>query len=178
MSELTLMDLLESRENRVKRQKQLLNIHGGVLISMTLNIPGSVKDSPSYRAALYEGMAQMKDKLYDLGGVTLNYEQVRLLKTGPEGYLCVESTVGGPVKQLAWAVKVLAVKVEEGSRLGRLFDIDVLWEEGSISRSTLGEGPRKCLLCDQNAKICARSRAHKMEDLLAEIDRILEEEGL
>jgi len=178
MSELTLMDLLESRENRVKRQKQLLNIHGGVLISMTLNIPGPVKDSPSYRAALYEGMAQMKDKLSELGGVTLNYEQVRLLKTGPEGYLCVESTVGGPVKQLAWAVKVLAVKVEEESRLGRLFDIDVLWEEGSVSRSNLGEGPRKCLLCDQNAKVCARSRAHSMEDLLAEIDRILDEEGL
>lgn len=178
MSELTLMDLLESRENRVKRQKQLLNDNGGVLVSFTLNIPGPVKDSPSYRAALYEGMAQMKDKLSELGGVSLNYEQVRLLKTGPEGYLCVESAVGGSVKELAWAVKILAVKVEEGSRLGRLFDIDVLWEEGSISRSTLGEGPRKCLLCDQNAKICARSRAHKMEELLAQIDEILEEEGL
>ena len=74
MSELTLMDLLESRENRVKRQKQLLNDNGGVLVSFTLNIPGPVKDSPSYRAALYEGMNRMKDKLYDLGGVTLNYE--------------------------------------------------------------------------------------------------------
>lgn len=178
MSELTLMDLLDSRENRVNRQNQLMAIHGGVLISMTLNIPGPVKDSPSYRGALYEGMAQMKDKLYDLGGVTLNYEQVRLLKTGPEGFLCVESTVGGSVKDLALAVKKAAIAVEEGSRLGRLFDIDVLWEEGSVSRSAFGGEPRKCLLCDGDAKVCARSRAHKMDDLLAEIDRILEEEGL
>lgn len=178
MSELTLMDLLESRENRVQRQKQLLADHGGVLISFTLNIPGPVKDSPSYRAALYEGMARMKDKLSELGGMTLNYEQVRLLKTGPEGYLCVERTVGGSVKELAWNVKRAAVAVEEEGRLGRLFDIDVLTEEGGLGRGKLGAEPRTCLLCDQDAKVCARSRAHSMEELLAEIDRILEEEGL
>jgi holo-ACP synthase CitX len=82
------------------------------------------------------------------------------------------------VKDLALAVKKVAIAVEEGSRLGRLFDIDVLWEEGSVSRSAFGAEPRKCLLCDGDAKVCARSRAHKMEELLAEIDRILEEEGL
>ena len=178
MEELTLMELLESRENRVHRQNQLLTDNGGVLISFTLNIPGPVKDSPSYRGALYEGMARVKDKLAELGGITLNYEQVRLLKTGPEGYLCVESTVGDPVKKLAWEVKRAAIQVEEDGPLGRLFDIDVLTEEGGISRKTLGAGPRKCLLCEEDAKVCARARTHSMEDLLAEIERILEDEGL
>ncbi|MBR4411438.1 MAG: citrate lyase holo-[Firmicutes bacterium] len=48
----------------------------------------------------------------------------------------------------------------------------------SISRSQLGAGPRKCLLCGENAKACARSRAHSMDDLLNKINEILSDAGL
>ena len=38
--ELTLMDLLDSRENRVNHQKELLEQYpGSTLVSITLNIP-------------------------------------------------------------------------------------------------------------------------------------------
>ena len=38
----TLTELLDSREKRVSHQKELLFEYGGVLVSVTLNIPGPV----------------------------------------------------------------------------------------------------------------------------------------
>ena len=72
--------------------------------------------------------------------------------------------------------------MEEGSDLGRLFDLDVLIPDEtfpqSISRSRLGAAPRRCLLCEEDAKACARSRAHTMDQLLEKINEILSNAGL
>lgn len=160
---LTLMELLDSRENRVKHQQELLGRYGKILVSMTLNIPGPVKDRPEYRAALREGLKRLVGAL---GEDKILYEEIRELETGPEGYLSVDA--GG------FDVKRAAVAVEEADALGRLFDIDVLTSDGGISRSDLGAKPRKCLLCGADAKVCARGRVHDMDLLLAKIDEILE----
>ena len=183
--QLTLMDLLDSRENRVNHQKELLDQYtGSVLVSMTLNIPGPVKDSPEYRKALETGLHRLKAML---DSESILYEEFRPLITGPEGYMIVS---GDPL-----AIKKAAVAAEEADALGRLFDMDVLVideaakkadENGhysltdirSISRSQLGAAPRKCLLCGENAKACARSRAHSMDDLLNKINEILSDAGL
>lgn len=161
---LTLAELLDSRENRADHQKELLKKYGGTLISMTLNIPGPVKDRPEYRRTLREGMRQVKSAL----GQKIVYEEIRELITGPEGYLCTEMD--------GLEVKEKAVRVEEGSALGRLLDIDVLTAAGddvqSISRSALGRPPRRCLLCGEDARVCARSRRHSMEELLEKIKEI------
>ena len=47
--EVTLKELLDSRENRVWHQQELIEKYGGVLVSVTLNIPGPIKDKPEYR---------------------------------------------------------------------------------------------------------------------------------
>ena len=72
-------------------------------------------------------------------------------------------------------VKKITCSIEDGSRLGRLFDMDVMTEKGSISRKDLGKPGRKCLICGEDAKLCARSQRHPMQELLAEVDRILED---
>ena len=108
-------------------------------------------------------MKAMKESL-DASHIT--FEEVRELVTGPEGYICVKDME--PVE-----LKKIAVHAEETSPLGRLFDIDVLIAEGGISRAALGAPPRRCLICQRDAKACARSRAHSMEDLLAEVDKII-----
>ena len=188
---LTLMDLLDSRENRVNHQRELLEQYtGSVLISMTLNIPGPVKDSPQYRKALETGLHRLKAMFVEdpvkFGEIQILHEEFRPLITGPEGYLLVS---GNPL-----AIKKAAVAAEEADALGRFFDMDVLViddaavpdENGhysltdiqSISRSQLGAVPRKCLLCGENAKACARSRAHNMDDLLNKINEILSDAGL
>ena len=59
--------------------------------------------------------------------------------------------------------------------LGRLMDIDVLSAPGQhVSRTTLGQAPRKCLVCGGMAAACTRSRAHPVEQLIAAIDDLLE----
>ena len=184
VGEVTLADLLESRENRAAHQEELLKRYGGVLVSFTLNIPGPVKDGPSYRAALYEGidllngaMGRLKRRPEWNGRVALVFEQKRFLPTGPEGYLCL-CDEDGRTEELALAVKRETVAIEDGSPLGRLFDLDVLTGEGGIGRSRLELPPRKCLLCDEEAKVCTRGRRHSMEELLTEVHRILDEAGL
>lgn len=198
---LTLMDLLDSRENRVNHQKELLERFtyrdiekclNVALVSMTLNIPGPVKDRPEYRKALETGLHRLKAMLES---ESILYEEFRPLITGPEGYLALGSI--SPVQtgeEFAMEIKKAAVAAEEADALGRLFDMDVLVideaakpdENGhfrltdirSISRSQLGAEPRKCLLCGENAKACARSRAHSMDDLLNKINEILSDAGL
>ncbi|MBR3706402.1 MAG: citrate lyase holo-[Firmicutes bacterium] len=170
-SQLTLMELLDSRENRVRHQQELLAEYGGSLISMTLNIPGPVKDSPEYRKALRRGMEELKEKIASVTEPEgLLHEEIRDLITGPEGYLCISKEALSPME-----LKKAAVEVEEASPLGRLFDIDVLTAEGGISRAALGAPPRRCLICPRDAKACARSRAHSMDELLARVAEIITE---
>ena len=73
-------------------------------------------------------------------------------------------------------IKAMTVAIEEADSLGRLFDMDVMDKNGSMSRGELGANPRKCLLCDEDAKVCARSQKHEMTELLDEIQRILVQE--
>lgn len=160
----TLQELLDSRERRAQKQKTLLSQYEGVLVSVTLNIPGSVKDKPAYRKALQAGMNLLTECFAD---EQILYKEVRYLKTGAEGYLVAADAKPEEVKNLT-------VGIEDGTPLGRLFDMDVLTEKGSVSRSDLGKPGRRCFLCGEDAKVCARSQRHSMELLLAEIDRILE----
>ncbi len=169
--QVTLKELLDSREQRAAHQRELLSVYGsdgGVLVSVTLNIPGPVKDKPAYRKALKLGMKQLtalipKPKIL--------YSQVRELATGPEGYLVLCAMTAAEVKKLA-------IEVEDGSEVGRLFDMDVMDKSGSVGRSDLGVQRRKCLLCEEDAKVCSRSQRHQMNELLEEIDRRLTAAGI
>lgn len=186
----TLTELLDSREQRVCCQRELLERYVGVLICITLNIPGPVKDRPSYRAAMEAAVAQLTEKLTGAGlgepgrGTQILHCEIKHLPTGSEGYVvcageCAGECAGGLSLE---AVKRLTVEIEEASSLGRLFDMDVLAvKDGAlvgISRKDIGYGRRRCLLCGGDAKVCARSQKHDMRELLVEIDRILDEAGV
>ncbi len=51
--------------------------------------------------------------------------------------------------------------------------MDVLTIGGKISREQVGLASRKCLLCDGDARICGRSRAHSVQVLQEETTRLL-----
>ena len=72
------------------------------------------------------------------------------------------------------AVKLLAVEFEDHDHLGRLFDVDVLHagNQRALSRSDFQMPVRKCLLCDRDAKDCARSRRHSVLELQTRISEI------
>lgn len=159
--EVTLKQLLDSRENRVWYQQELLDKHGGVLVSVTLNIPGPIKDKPEYRKVMEWGM----EALLAAFGANVIHSETRFLKTGAEGYVCLE----GLEKTEA---KYLAVIIESMSPKARLLDIDIMDKDGAVSRSELGLDARKCLICDEDAKACARSQKHSMEELIARVEEL------
>lgn len=61
-------------------------------------------------------------------------------------------------------IKKKMTEIEEYHPLGRLFDIDVIGPDGvPLSRTQFGLPARTCMVCGENAKICARSGAHSAE---------------
>lgn len=167
--QVTLMELLDARENRAAKQRELLEKSDGILISLTLNVPGPVKDRVIYRNALELGMEKLEKRL---NPETVLYREIRHLKTGSEGYLLLDAA-----KTDARGTKLAAMDIEDAGDFGRLLDIDVMTADGGLSRRELGRAARTCLLCGEDAKVCARSRRHEMADLLRKIEEILSDCG-
>lgn len=162
--EITLDDLLKARDTRRELQLSLPERHpGAVPVVLTVNIPGNVKRTPRSVAIGREGMRVLAGALT---GVVETFE--RDLPTGYEGYMMVDGD--------ARLIKETTVAIEEGHPLGRLLDIDVIGGDGvPLSRTDAGGAPRRCLICNEEARACMRSRAHTVEELNRVINRIHDE---
>ena len=150
--------VLAARDARVARQQALL-AQGGVLLSLTLVAPGAVKRSPLldtiFAAALdalrpHMGDARARQEAVDDGG----HHALYLLDGDAHD----------------WKKRVIAL--ENRAPLARLWDIDIIDGDGTpVSRRELGLPPRRCLICDDDAKSCARERRHSIGELQADIAR-------
>ena len=88
------------------------------------------------------------------------------LETGYEAYLLVSLSIP--------EAKAIACNVEEQHPLGRLFDVDVIQKDGApASRKTIGRVPRRCLLCDRDARYCMRNHSHTQEEIHKRIDQLV-----
>ncbi len=189
--EITLPEVLDARERRVLRQQRLLEEYKKPLISFTMNIAGPLKNSALILHGFELGLAALKTYFpapvtdhipaSDLADGTasaeapeaasapkfpcLHREEVREV-TGNEACLVVD---GDPTE-----IKRITAAIEDGSALGRLFDIDVIRPDGTqVSRKDLGMPARRCLICGRPAKECGRSRAHSVEELQQKTREIL-----
>jgi holo-ACP synthase len=161
----TLEEVLLNREQRVLRQREALAAFSRPLLSITLVNPGPVKDSAVARQSMAYALGALDALLEDRGWPVLD-RQLRLDPTGPEALLVVDAE--------ARALKQAATHLEENHPLGRLWDIDVLDPlQGAISRKDLGQPARRCLLCDEDAHACTRSRAHSLPELQSVIQRMV-----
>ena len=66
-----------------------------------------------------------------------------------------------------------AVEAENSMEAGRILDIDVLTSEGQLSRLDMGLPPRRCLVCGESAKACARAGTHDPAELRELVIRII-----
>ena len=165
--EVTLTEMLEAREARVRAQDSLRERYGVPVISFTLNIAGPVKDSPLIRRAFRTGQEELRTGLRAAKLEAL-WQSENLAPTGCEGLYAVNAT--------AWEVKALCVSIEDSSPLGRLFDMDVLDRDGrKLDREEVGGGPRSCIVCGAPGKGCASRRVHTVEQLQKATRRILED---
>lgn len=157
--EVSLQEILDARESRVRRQETLLAEYGGVLLCFTMNIAGPVKHSPLIEAGFRLGHRQILRLFSPLHIVVVNEP------TGCEGYYALR---GDPLE-----IKRQAALLEDSAPAGRLYDMDVLTIGRKVGREQVGLAPRKCLLCGNDARICGRSRAHSIPQLQAETARLL-----
>ncbi|GAA3020675.1 citrate lyase holo-[acyl-carrier protein] synthase [Tetragenococcus solitarius] len=163
----SLFEMLEAREMRAKRQEDLLKEYpDATLLLATMNIPGPVKNSEVLSQVFSQMITCIKQKLSFCPIITsaeYNY------KTGTEFYLVVDI--------LPAILKKNMVDLEENYAYGRLFDLDVhYYSEGlqSLSRQDIGFLPRRCLICQKNAKECGRQRRHSIEDMQVKVTEIID----
>lgn len=162
-----LEEILNAREQRAEKQRKLINTYKTTLISFTLNIPGANKNSEIFAKIHDVGISLLEEKLYK-ENISVLKKIVNTTAAGREAFLSVEAD--------ALSIKRITASIEEEHKLGRLFDFDVFDCSGSlISRTEIGFGERKCLLCGENAKVCGRSRRHSLDDLLSRVYELINE---
>ena len=151
MQEITLTDILEAREARVKIQKERIKKYSCPLICYTMNIAGPVKKTPEIERAFKEGINILKESLRNF--CILN-ERIDFYDTGCVAYFSVKKEPN--------LLKDICVSIEEACPLGRLFDMDVLDENHSkLSRKK----ERGCIVCDSPGRACAAGRVHCVKEL-------------
>lgn len=161
--EISLEELLESRDNRRAFQQSLLERYKSPIISFMVNMPGPIKNSSLSRRIHAEGMGVLENVF---AGRIL-HKEVRKLDTGYEGYIVL---AGNPCE-----IKRMTCAVEDDHPIGRLMDIDVHTASGQIGRRQLGLDDRRCLICERPSPECARSRRHSVEELIGKIERMTED---
>lgn len=166
IQEITLEHLLEAREQRAAHQKELIKEFRLPLVSFTVNIPGANKKTRDSSSIFREGCNVLKEKLKETC-CSLEFNEIKDPDTGYEGYFVVKTG--------EWTLKALMLEIENGHPLGRLFDLDVIGRDGkSISREYFGISKRKCLLCEEDAHSCGRSRRHSTEALIHKIEMMVD----
>ena len=76
---------------------------------------------------------------------------------------------GAPVREGTGAERSEASGGAERSEASELPGTLPAWIPTPLGREALGLPPRKCLLCDNDVRICMRARTHTTEELLAKI---------
>lgn len=175
---ITLAQMLEFREKKAQMQDDLRLRHSGAItVALGMNIPGPKKTDEEIVRAFREGCRELRAVLKP-AGLTVEDEVVLEEAAGNVAFFCVRELREYDRQQLKLAklVKKLAVDMEEKHPLGRLFDIDVYDTDGAaLSRQQLGVAGRRCLICDEDAKVCGRSRTHTVEELQQRVYEIIRE---
>lgn len=162
-----LEEVLSGRDERAASQREWLAAGGVFVVQIALNIPGYPKSAPNDEAAV------MKSRLLLLERSKALPFAERSIRNGA-GF-CWQGAFDAARFDAA-SVKRAAVEAENGTPAGRVLDIDVITENGAISRTSAGFPERGCLLCGRSAKVCARLGSHPVSDLRGCALRLLEED--
>ena len=160
MTEVTLSQMLDAREERVKKQQDILSRFRLPLISFTMNIAGPIKTSPLIERSFFEGVKLIKKSLPQ---DSIIYQDIVIKPTGCEAMFSV--------KYEASKLKDICSSLEEGLTIGRLFDMDVINADGSKLER---RNPRNCVVCGAPGRICAAGRVHPVAEIQAVTREIME----
>ena len=156
---ITLVDILAGKEARYQRQQKFREKHQTTLVSITINMPGPVKDLPITRRLRDYAVQEIKKRLHVIG------EEQENLLTGPVALVAVEDD-GSEAKRIS-------IGIEESTSFARLLDIDVFESDGRLlSRQDQGHG-RGCFVCGKNSLVCMREQKHTLAEVQLAVDNML-----
>lgn len=161
---ISLAEMLDAREKRasIRRAFFCKNKEGISLLQITVNIPGSLKNSNMIRDIYREAIRAVLE-IFPQAHLLPSSSEDRI--TGPEAYLSL-SLSGEEIKRES-------CHLEDNHILGRLWDIDVFTDTNhSLSRSEIALNGRICYLCDRPAHECSRSKRHSLEEIQEHIKNI------
>lgn len=154
----TLEQVLARREARQHRQREVIDERHMPLVSITVVSPGPVKLSPTIRRVFDEACDETLARLGEVERFPIWLAEEYVGATGPELLLAVDAH--------ASLIKPALVDLEDRHAWGRLWDLDLIDEDGSpVPRTAVGAPPRRCLLCERPSPECARSRRHSVAEL-------------
>lgn len=163
-AECSLEIMLAARDRRRGRQAEHFSRPDApTLLVATVVAPGKFKLTPrtmkvaeALRQALRESFA----------GSILSMDSIDPV-SGPETWITLSMSPED--------AKARAVCIEDTHPLGRLFDFDIISPDlEPLSRTLLGHPPRKCLLCDNDARVCMRSATHSHEEVISFITDLID----
>lgn len=163
-TEVQLTEMLLCREHRTLTQNIFLEKYQCPVISFCMNIPGPIKTNDPIRSAFEWGKSVLLD--------TLSAHHAEILQT-QETHESTGDELIMAIQLPAQTLKTITMQIEEQHPLGRLFDMDVIDQQGNkLSRPQY----RKCLVCSRQAQACARTRAHGIKEMQDVIDTMLKQE--
>lgn len=152
-------EILDAREKRGILIESLIKKYGENLISIRVNYPGPNKNND-----LCSNIVKIFDDIISgLYGDSMVFKMFETSADGPSLFIAIE----GEGKSL----KRKMLEIEEKHFLGRVIDIDVIDKNNTIiSRNDLGYENRKCFLCGEDSRVCARLSKHHQEELIKYIN--------
>lgn len=161
----SILNILNARDERVKKQKQLIKKYERPLISYTLNIAGSIKRTPLFDIIFDQGLYLIQSEIED----ALLFKEVQREDTGSIAYLVVDCEIIELKKKM--------VEIEKHSPSARLYDIDVInLDFEPISRKDIGVDARRCIICKRPYLECRRNKSHSIEEVITTTQKIAKDE--
>lgn len=153
--------LLAAREARQELLNSALSAGRPATLFVSLNLPGPDKAPPGASGLFRHGCEQIAETFP--GSLLLAVDRDAL------GHFALRVVDADPL-----AVKRLCIAIEESQPAGRLLDLDVYSAPAvQIGRARLGLPARRCLVCDQPAVDCMRTRRHGIAEVVAKTHELL-----
>lgn len=162
----TITDVLAAKDHRLEIQQAFFAKYPEkILVNMNLNIPGPIKNNRYLQQIFAWGVKQLED-LFKQNNFSFHLVKTINADSGQEVFYLLDND--------PYLVKKVCIAFEDQTKLGRLFDADVLIcnQKKAISRSVLKVPSRSCFICSRPAKECARSRRHSVSQMQAFISKL------
>lgn len=157
-------NILSDREKRYCEILSLINKYGAPVICGKINYPGNDKNTLEAQNA-FQILQRLLTEKYTQNSI---YTQ---LLSGDDGSSILIVANMDPLE-----AKKIAVSLETNHSLGRIFDIDVYVEEGSsIGRENLGIKSRRCIICNEDARVCMRTGSHSLREVVDKVNQLIHE---